>query len=81
MKSEDEKNPSTIYYSLQLAFLVRFNGRRFHTVLCCDLCSVPHSQCDCVPEYLHHQYGPKQEKQHIMQQRHVYSVAGTTGSV
>lgn len=60
---------------------MRFNGRRFHTVLCCDLCSVPHSQWDCVPEYLHHQYGPKQEKQHIMQRRHVYSVAGTTGSV
>lgn len=60
---------------------VRFNSWRFHTVLCCDLCSVPHSQCDCIPEYLHHQYGPKQEKQHIMQRRHVYSVAGTTGSV
>lgn len=46
-------------------------------ILCYDLCTVPHSQCDCIPETNMIQ----SKKNNIMQQRHVYSVAGTTGSV
>lgn len=50
-------------------------------LICCDLCSVLHSQCYGMTWIVPPIWSQGGGGHHIMQQHHVYSVAGTTSSV